>query len=58
MLERLKPIIRRLILAATCHHCLYGLLAAFYGAGCLHLIDKDAVTLAATGVYLVLAVRG
>lgn len=58
MLERLKQNLRRILAVITCHHCLYGLLTVFYGAGCLQLVEKDAVAMAATGVYLVLALRG
>lgn len=49
---------RHLVAALTCHHCLYGLTSVVYGAGALHLMDKDLVSQLLMTVYFALALQG
>lgn len=58
MFEQIRITLRLLMRRAFCHHCLYGLMTLIYLAGCLQLVDKDAMVQAAAAVYLALAVRG
>lgn len=58
MLNAIRNFARRVIDAVTCHHALYGYLAATYYLGCTGLIPKEQVAEIATAIYFVLSARG
>jgi hypothetical protein len=58
MLNAIKKLTRHCVDTATCHHALYGYLAAIYYLGCAGVVSKDQVAQAATAIYFLLSARG
>lgn len=58
MITTLTKTILRLCATLTCHRALHAYLATLYGAGGLHLADKDLLQWAICALYVALALRG
>lgn len=56
--ETFKTGFRRVLAAATCHHSLYGQLAALHAAEMAHLVPPETGALVSMAIYLALAARG
>ncbi len=57
-IETIKTKFRRMIAAATCHHSLYGQLAALHAAEMAHVVSPETGAVVSVAVYLALAMRG
>ena len=57
MFEQLKEKMKSIGAAVWSHRASYAGLALAYGAGCLGVIDKDAVAQIATAIYLAMVAQ-
>lgn len=57
MKERVLEVVKAVKAAVWSHRAVYAGLAGAYGAGCLGVLDKEAVQQVVTGLYVVLVAQ-